>query len=264
LKAQQETTEKLEVKVKQRTAQLVNANEELKSMLEKNRTQTEIIENKNAELDSFFYRISHDLKGPISSMLGLSSLAKVDIKDEHAIVYMEKQHTQAERLNHIISGLIKLTKLNDATLTREAIDFNKLIDDCINSLNHLPEHSHITFRKEIEAGLTFNSEWTLLNAIIQNLIENSIKYCSDESPYVEISVWSRDSFVFIEVSDNGQGISLEHQSKIFEMFYRATHQSGGSGLGLYILKRSVDRLKGEIDIESTPGIGSKFTVKLPQ
>ncbi|HEY0770967.1 MAG TPA: 7TM diverse intracellular signaling domain-containing protein, partial [Sphingobacteriaceae bacterium] len=79
LKVQQEATERLEVKVKERTEQLSSANRELQSMLEKNRLQTQIIENKNAELDSFFYRISHDLKGPIASMLGLSSLAKKDI-----------------------------------------------------------------------------------------------------------------------------------------------------------------------------------------
>lgn len=264
LKVQQEAKEKLEAKVAERTEQLYNANRELQQMLEKNQLQTQIIEKKNAELDSFFYRISHDLKGPIASMLGLSFLAKRDIHDESARNYLEKQHVQAERLNNIISGLIKLTKLNDAALLKEKIDFNKLIDECIHSLNHLPEFGRITFRKEIEPGLTFHTEWTLLNAIVQNLIENGIKYSTEHDPFVSIRVWPENSFVVIEVSDNGHGISIEHQSKIFEMFYRATHQSRGTGLGLYILKRSVDKLKGEIQIESSPGVGSRFTVRLPE
>jgi signal transduction histidine kinase len=264
LKVQQEATERLEVKVKQRTEQLSSANRELQGMLEKNQLQTQIIENKNAELDSFFYRISHDLKGPIASMLGLSSLAKKDIKDEPARAYLEKQHVQAERLNNIISGLIQLTKLNDAALQKERIDFKKLIDDCILSLHHLPEYSKITFRKEIEEGLVFYTEWTLLNAIVQNLVENGIKYSADENPFVDIQVWSDHDNVTIRVADNGHGIPVEHQSKIFEMFYRATHQSRGTGLGLYILKRSVDRLEGEIHIESEPGVGSTFTIRLPR
>ena len=263
LKVQQEATERLEVKVAERTEQLSNANRELQAMLKTNQLQTQIIENKNAELDSFFYRISHDLKGPIASMLGLSSLAKKDIQEEPARSYLEKQHLQAERLNNIISGLIQLTKLNDAALQKEKINFPKLIDDCINSLHHLPEFSRINFRKEIEPGLNFYSEWTLLNAIFQNLIENGIKYSNNDQPFVSVEVWSEDGGVTIRVSDNGQGISVEHQSKIFEMFYRATHQSGGSGLGLYILKRSVDRLNGKIEIESKPGMGSTFTVTLP-
>jgi signal transduction histidine kinase len=263
LKVQQEATERLEVKVNERTEQLSNANRELQSMLEKNKTQTQIIETKNAELDSFFYRISHDLKGPIASMLGLSSLAKREVTDESARGYLDRQHVQAERLNNIVSGLIQLTKLNDAALQKEKIDFNKLIDDCITSLSHLPEYRKITFRKEIQSDLVFHTEWTLLNAIVQNLIENGIKYSREENPFIEIQVWSDPHVVTIQVSDNGHGIPLEHQSKIFEMFYRATHHSRGTGLGLYILKRSVDRLSGEINIESQPGIGSTFTIRLP-
>jgi signal transduction histidine kinase len=103
----------------------------------------------------------------------------------------------------------------------------------------------------------------LLNAVLQNLIENAIKYSSDQSPYVEIKVSQQGSFILIEVSDNGQGIAEEHQSKIFEMFYRATQNATGTGLGLYILKRSLDRLKGLVEIKSKLGVGSTFTVKLP-
>lgn len=264
LKVQQEATERLELKVIERTEQLSTANRELQALLEKNQLQTRIIENKNAELDSFFYRISHDLKGPIASMLGLSTLAQKDIQDPPARLYLEKQHVQAERLNNIVSGLIQLTKLNDAALAKERINFEKLIDDCITSLNHLAEFSKITFRKDVQANLEFRTEWTLLNAIVQNLIENSIKYSSAENPFVDIRVWDDRDHVNIRVADNGHGISQEHQSRIFEMFYRATHHTKGTGLGLYILKRSLDKLNGEITIDSKPGVGSTFTVRLPK
>jgi signal transduction histidine kinase len=263
LKIQQEATEELEQKVMERTEQLSKTNEELQSTLETNKLQTKIIEDKNAELDSFFHRISHDLKGPISSLLSLSFLAKIDLKDQHALDYFEKQHGQLERLNNIIVGLINLTKINQEDVQKEKIDFGKMINECISSFNGLPNFRNITFRKDIQPGIEFYSEWTLLNAILQNLIENAIKYSSDESPFVEVKVSIQENFIILEVSDNGEGIAEEHQTKIFEMFYRATQNATGTGLGLYILKRSVDRLKGAIEIKSKLGVGSTFSVKLP-
>jgi signal transduction histidine kinase len=263
LKVQQEATEELELKVKVRTEQLSKAYEDLHATLDKNKEQTEIIQNKNAELDTFFHRISHDLRGPISALLGLSFLAKIDIKDSSALDYIDKQEKQVERLNHIISGLINLTQLNHGDLEKEKIDFHKMVDECITSFNNLPNFAAIAFKKEIQPDLEFNSAWTLLTAILQNLLENAIKYSSKNSPYVIVRVFSASNHLFIEVVDNGQGILLEHQPKIFEMFFRATKNASGSGLGLYILKRSVDRLNGTVTLKSEVGLGSTFTVRLP-
>jgi signal transduction histidine kinase len=263
LKIQLGATEKLERKVNERTEQLSKALEELRATLETNLLQTKVIEKKNAELDSFFYRISHDLKGPIASLLGLSNLANLEVTDEKARLYFVKQQKQVERLNNIIIGLMKLTRLNHTDLQKEKIDFAKLVNECILSLNALDNFKKIDFKKSIQPDIEFHSEWILLNAILQNLIENAIKYASEESPYVEINIRSDLKHLTIEVKDNGQGIPDEHQPKIFEMFFRATQSATGSGLGLYILKRSVDRLQGNIDINSDEGVGSTFTVKLP-
>ena len=98
---------------------------------------------------------------------------------------------------------------------------------------------------------------------MQNLLENSIKYSSKISPFVIVRVFSDKDLVIIEVEDNGMGIGLEHQPKIFEMFYRATKNATGTGLGLYILKRSVDQLNGTVSLQSDLGKGSTFIVKLP-
>lgn len=264
LRVQQEATEELEIKVMVRTEQLSKAYEELHETLEKNKQQTKIIEDKNAELDTFFHRISHDLRGPISSLLGLSFLAKIDIKDPVALGYIDKQHQQVERLNQIISGLINLTKLSNGDLEKQKIDFNKMVDDCIMSFNSLPNFNRVSFNKEIDGDLDFYSEWTLLNAIVQNLIENAIKYSKTDSPVVNINIRRTADGIRLSVQDNGQGIPEHHQPRIFEMFFRATRNSTGTGLGLYILKRSVDRLKGKIDLHSKPGEGSTFTINLPR
>ncbi|WP_276374966.1 sensor histidine kinase [Chryseolinea sp. H1M3-3] len=264
LKVQQEATEQLEIKVMVRTEQLSKAYEELHSTLEKNQQQTEIIENKNAELDTFFHRIAHDLRGPISSLLGLSFLAKIDIKDPIALDYINKQYQQVERLNQIISGLINLTKLSHDNLRKQKIDFHKMIDGCIASFESLPNYDKVSFNKHIQPDIDFHSEWTLLNAIMQNLIENAIKYSNENTPYVNIRVTDHQDHILLAVEDNGQGIPDHHQPKIFEMFFRATSNATGSGLGLYILKRSVDRLHGSVELKSKVGVGSVFTVKLPR
>ena len=263
LRLQQEANARLESKVKERTEQLTKAYDELHATLDTNMKQTKIIEDKNAELDAFFYRISHDLKGPISSLLGLSSLARKEVKDPNALEFIERQLVQTERLNAIITGLIRLTRLNHADIEKEKVDFDKLVDDCIASFKGVEKFSEITFHKNVQDGIHFESEWTLLNAILQNLIENAIKYSRSDSPFVSIRVRQDQQSVSIEVEDNGQGIPEEHQPRIFEMFYRASHSATGTGLGLYILKRSVDRLNGTIRIESQVGAGSTFIVALP-
>jgi signal transduction histidine kinase len=264
LRVQLEANEVLERKVAERTEQLSRINTELSVTLETNQQQTKIIEEKNVELDSFFYRISHDLKGPIASLLGLTQLAKRQNKDESTAEYLVKQEQQAERLNTIVSGLIDLTKLNQNDLKKQRIDFDKLVEECISSFHSYDNFAKIEFKTEIQTGIEFDYVWSLLNAIIQNLVENAIKYAGAQSPFVSVRISQSNNQLVIEVEDNGLGIAAEHQARIFDMFYRASHHGNGTGLGLYILKRSVDRLNGTIVMQTELGKGSKFTVSLPQ
>jgi signal transduction histidine kinase len=263
LKIQQEATEKLETKVKERTRELTAINAELSVNLETIRKQSETIEAKNAELDAFFYRISHDLKGPISSLLGLTNLAGKEVTDVTALEYINRQHHQVKRLDTVITGLINLARLNNSDLPKEEIDFHRLIDECIQAFRGYENFDNVHFQKEVKADSGYHSYWVLLNAILQNLIENAIKYARKENPYVRISIHLSEKHLMIQVEDNGQGISKDQQTKVFDMFYRATENANGSGLGLYILKRSVDRLHGSIELVSEETLGSTFIIKLP-
>lgn len=263
LKVQLSATEILERKVLERTEELSQINAELQDTVSTVQRQKEIIQHKNNELDAFFYRISHDLRGPVSSLLGLSTLAKHDVSDPKALEYIDRQFDQASRLDNIIIDLISLTRLNHPDLPRQRIDFEKMIDECIHAMDTLPNFNNIAFSKEIDEHTEYYCEWILLQAIVQNLIENSVKYSREEEPYVRVRIWQENRRVLIEVEDNGEGIPAEHQHRIFDMFYRASQRPNGTGLGLYILKRSVDRLQGSIEIQSKEGFGSTFTVRLP-
>lgn len=228
------------------------------------RSKTEIIEKKNAELDSFFYRVSHDLKGPISSLLGLNNLMKLEIKDEHVLKYIEMYQSQIVRIDNIVLDLINITRMNHMEVKRIKIDFETLLNDCIATYHFLENFKHIRFTIEVEPDLAFYSEWAIVNTILQNLIENAIKYSMPEKePMVRIAVSRDDRFLIIVVEDNGIGIDPRLQSKVFNMFFRANDHVEGTGLGLYILKRAVERLHGEVSFKSEVYQGTAFTVKLP-
>jgi signal transduction histidine kinase len=228
------------------------------------RSKTEIIEKKNAELDSFFYRVSHDLKGPISSLLGLHNLVKLEIKDPNARSYFEMYQSQIMRINNIVMDLINITRMNHTASKLVRIDFELLLKDCLGAYNYLPNFSSIEFIGQIEKNIEFYSEWAVVNTILQNLIENAIKYsCPDRKSFVRIGIRQEDAHVSIEVEDNGIGIAPDYQERIFDMFFRANDRVDGTGLGLYILKRAVERLKGEVKFNSELYKGSTFTVLLP-
>lgn len=226
--------------------------------------RTEIIENKNRELDSFFYRVSHDLKGPITSLMGLNNLITSEQVDERLQVYFDMYKKQTHRIHNIVMELIDLTMMERKQDNLKEINFREIIDDCIESYHYLDNFSMINFKVKVKENLKFNSQWSIVNTIIQNLVENSIKYARvDAEPEVSITVNNNSEKVFIKVVDNGIGIDKASQKKIFDMFYRASPIAEGSGLGLYILKRAVERLNGSIELYSVQGEGSEFSIVLP-
>lgn len=222
----------------------------------------EVVQKKNTELDSFFYRVSHDLKGPISSLLGLNSLIEKEPFDEEVLKYFAMYKKLSMRIDAIVMDLIDITRISSHKIVPVKINFMQLIEDCIHSYSYFNNFDRIEFRIEVEEKISFKSEWVIVNTILQNLIENSIKYIRTDikNPYVLVQVYTEGSLLYIKVTDNGQGIAEEYQEKIYDMFFRANERVDGSGLGLYILKRAVERLEGTVTLKSKPGKGATFTV----
>jgi signal transduction histidine kinase len=224
-----------------------------------------IIEKKNTELDSFFYRVSHDLKGPIASLMGLSDLVDKDIKDPDARNFLKMYDHQIHRLNTIVMELINITELNYREIKLTPINFYEIVDQCLSAYTYLPSYSKIRFTIDIESNLFVKSEWYIINTILQNLLENSIKYVDidKEEQKIDIVIFKHAEHLVLKITDNGQGIPEEHQPKIFDMFYRASEVGSGTGLGLFVLKRAIERLKGNVTVESQHRIGSTFEVRIP-
>ncbi len=223
------------------------------------------IQQKNEELDTFFYKVSHDLRGPISSLMGLYNVVKMEVDDAKSLQYFDMYQKQIQRLNHIILDLINLATMKEKDMIKSKIDFKPLIDECLESYSYLPEFSKIKFNIDVEPDLHLLSDVAILNSVLQNLIENSIKYSSHkEQPEISITIKTiGEEQLSISVADNGSGIPEEYQDKIFDMFFRANHTSEGTGLGLYIFKNAVEKLNGTVEVQSTPSEGSTFLVTLP-
>ncbi len=220
---------------------------------------------KNRELDNFVYKVSHDLRGPIASLMGLYNLASMELEDQHALNYIELYNQQILRLNNIVLSLIDLTRIKEQSLKKEPVDFLSITDDCIEALKYMPNADDIDIIKCIDIDKPVNSDQSLWNTILQNLLENAIKYSRSNIPsYVNIDVKRmNNNRILLEVSDNGVGIDPQFHDQIYDMFFRANDEVSGSGLGLYIVKSAVEKLSGNISFQSRINKGTTFKIIIP-
>lgn len=218
----------------------------------------------NKEMDSFFYSTSHDLRAPIASILGLVNLANLELKDPTALHYFEMVENRVKKMDSVISDILQLAKSAKSDLSFEIIDFNKLLNEVIADVKFNKGAKEINLRYT-PGNYQFYSDYNQLKIILGNLVGNAVKYhfIDQEDPYIAVRFISSEVETVIEVEDNGTGIAKEHQSKIFEMFYRASTQSEGTGLGLYIAMESVHKFSGRISVKSEVGKGSLFSIHLP-
>jgi signal transduction histidine kinase len=245
--------------------QVISEKQNLELEARTQREKLDIIQKKNGELDAFFYKVSHDLKSPISSIIGLDALVREKITDKEALSYFDVYKKQVDRINNILDELMRMARVDHYAEKKETIDFNRLINECMSSLAYLANFQTIKFETCVAENLDYKAEWTLVNSIVQNLIENGIKYANLEQapPKVILKVYQKGESLIIESEDNGIGMEKETSEKIFDMFFKADHDIPGSGLGLYILSRAVEKLNGTASVESQPGMGTTIMISLP-
>ncbi len=219
---------------------------------------------RNIELDNFVYKVSHDLRAPLSSVLGLVNLAKLDGNDDSLAEYIKLIGQKVQQLDHFISDVLSHSKNLKLDVKIEKIDLKKLIDETYTDLNYLKGADQIKKEIQIEGGDFYSDPWRI-GEILRNLVSNSIKYrdFSRTDPEIKIKISVEEDKASILFTDNGIGISSANLNKIFEMFYRASIQSDGSGLGLYIVKNAVDKLGGQLKVASELGKGTTFELRLP-
>ncbi len=219
----------------------------------------------NEELDKFVYSASHDLKAPLNSVLGLINIAKKDGATGSMPLYLQMIEQSIKKLERFIADIIDYSRNTSVEVVSSVIDFHRIIDEALADVKYLEGDANIKKKIKVKGEGDFKSDPKRLSVILNNLITNSIIYhdASKENKFIEISVKYNKIRSTIVVKDNGTGIGKEHLIKIFKMFYRASENTKGSGLGLYIVKETLSKIKGTINVESDLGKGSKFTIELP-
>jgi signal transduction histidine kinase len=220
----------------------------------------------NQELDSFLYSTSHDLRAPIASVLGITNLAKLEIKDSTSLQYIGMIEERVKKLDLVIGDILQLSRSAKAEIKYELIDFNKLLNDVISDVKFNQGATKISLRYDVNPLNTFHGDYGQMKIIIGNLISNAVRYhrIDQPDPYIGVRFIKEDHYVMIDIEDNGEGIDSEHHEKIFEMFYRSSTKTDGTGLGLYIVKEALAKVNGTITLKSQLNLGSTFRVGLPQ
>ncbi|MBI2271479.1 MAG: response regulator [Bacteroidetes bacterium] len=228
------------------------------------------LQDANAELKTFIYRSSHDIRQPVSSILGLIELTKKQLNNSQlnnseTTPLIEMMDNCAKRLDNILLQLIEVIRVKDDLPEKSEVDFHSLITDVIDQLKYHTGYEKIKFSVNVENITPFYSDESMLISLFQNLIGNAIQYrnYSIPNPFVNINVKNVASGLEILVSDNGIGIKNKLLDQVFEMFYRGTIQSNGLGLGLYLTKNIVDKLNGIIKIDSVDGKSTTVSVFFP-
>jgi PAS domain S-box-containing protein len=230
----------------------------------KNKLKEKKLISSNEHLDQVIYKTTHDLKAPLISSLGLVNLAEkapAEEKDEY-IALIKKSLLKLSAHIEEMNNFFRNEKL---ALQRERIDITRLLQDELDDLKNLYQVGRLQVTFKIDKQAEFFSDLVRVKTVITNILTNAIKYADKEKsdPFVHIAVKVGESVCEVVVEDNGIGIEEEHQSKIFDLFFRATTQSHGTGLGLYIVKDTIQRLNGSIEFESKYGLGTKFKVLIP-
>ena len=253
--------------IQAQSEELIEANQTIaqinKGLEEKVEYRTSELKQAYKELDTFFYRSSHDFRRPLTTFMGLAEVAKITVKDNNAIELFEKVRETAHNLDKMLMKLQSISDMGSQQLIYKEVFLEEILNEVMDNFrSDLTKHNIHGF-VEVDLKEPFISYPALISVIIQNLVENAIHFCRVKDSFVRINVSRQDDHMKLIIKDNGQGIDEEYHNRIFEMYFRANQNSKGNGLGLYIVKKAVEKLAGSISFSSKPGEGSTFIVMLP-
>jgi PAS domain S-box-containing protein len=235
----------------------------LHNITEKKNREIELVKS-NKQLDQIIFKTIHDLKAPLMSAIGLVDIAERAAEKERE-GYMKLIRKSLLSLDSLIEEMNDFFRNDKTAVQREQIDLRSLIETELSNLKTLMDESGIAIALEIHHDNEFYSDPVRVRTVISNILSNAVKYYDPQKnqPFVNISVTINEDICIIKMKDNGIGIDPKYQEKIFDLFFRATDQSQGTGLGLFIVKDTVEKLKGKIEVKSEVGRGTEFTINVP-
>ncbi len=247
--------------------ELQRANE---TVVEINKTLEQKVEERTSqlkqaylELDTFFYRSSHDFRRPLTTFLGLADLAKMTIKDEQATELFRLVRETALYLDKMLNKLQTMGELGPNELHYYKGNVKEGVASVLESYKAEIVRRKIKVTQSYTLQHVVHSYPTLINVIVENLVENAINFSKEPEPAIKIVVVQKGAQISITVEDNGLGIPAEYQGQVFDMYFKAHYESKGNGLGLYIVKKAAEKMGGEVRLTSDVKKGSSFTIEVP-
>lgn len=273
-KALQDEKERLESRVNERTSQLKLTNEGLREEIKKRqkverklRKFSDELKRSNHELEEFAYVSSHDLQEPLRKIRAFGDLLAEEYggKLGDGKEYLLRMQSSANRMSQLIEDLLTFSRVTTKTAVTKDIDLNIIMHDVINDLDNRikREQGEVRILSKLP---TIRADETHMRQLFQNLISNGLKFHDPKTkPVVEISYQKENNAHTILVKDNGIGIEEEYLDKIFAVFQRlhAKQAFDGTGIGLAVCKKIVERYNGTIKVESQLGVGTTFNISMP-
>lgn len=215
------------------------------------------------ELDTFFYRSSHDFRRPLTTFLGLAEVANITVKDPNALELFSKVKETAHNLDKMLVKLQSISDVGTQQLVYKEVLLKEIIDNVLDAFKVDIANAGIKVTTSIDLTSSFFSYPAMIRIIIENLVENSIAFALPHGPTLNIRAFNMGDNVVIKIEDNGHGIDPALQEKVFDMYFRGSERSKGNGLGLYIVRKAVEKLNGAVELASSVGRGTTFTIMLP-
>ena len=218
----------------------------------------------NEHLDQVIYKTTHDLKAPLTSALGLIQIAEQS-EGEERTRYIQLIKKRLLSLDAYIEEMNNFFRIEKLALQREQINLSNILQDAQESLMNLAASTNVKVQMHLDEGMPWYSDTLRVKTIVTNIFSNAIKYqdLQKQNPFVKIATRVNPEFCEITIADNGIGIEEEYQEKVFDLFFRATDQSNGTGLGLFIVRDTIQRLNGTISVKSVVGQGTTFFIRIP-
>jgi PAS domain S-box-containing protein len=215
----------------------------------------------NQEIDKFIYHSSHDMRSPLTTILGLTHLIALEQPNRTIAEYNEMIQSQVQYLDNLLKNLVNIT-FNKNSPTQELIDFEKEIDIVLRDFRN--QYQRIKVDVQIQGEHRLLSDPARIHIILKNLISNAFRFHNPhaEQPFITVRIEQQFRQTIIEIEDNGIGIDEKCVGEIFSMFYKG--ERGSTGLGLYVVKSMVDKLGGKIEVKSKRWMGSVFRAQLPK
>jgi signal transduction histidine kinase/tetratricopeptide (TPR) repeat protein len=220
----------------------------------------------NQELDTFLYRSSHDIRRPITTLLGLDQVARHIVNDAQANMLFDKVVETARNMDSMLFKMQMMYEVNKPDLTLEPIHLNPLVEEAVQYFQNDFQRFGITSHLSVHADITLSSNVGLLRIIFRNLIENAVLFRKTQpgvTPFVDVNITVVNDHVEIHIADNGIGVEEKYQARLFDLYFRASQASKGNGLGLYLVNKAIHKLHGTITLISDYGVGTTFTIYLP-